>query len=200
MAYWTLIAFGAYLRPGEALRLRGVDLSPPVPPTTTYWTLLVCPEDLGTPSKVGEFDDAVVWDHSVLQWLTPFFRDMTRREDACIWDFTYAQLVREFARTTAELGIRDLVPYSLRHSGASHDALVKVRPLLAIQKRGRWRCYKSVARYEKAGRVTVEFNKLPCRLRRWCQDAAAVLPMVAMTPSVLREPPVAPTAAAANGS
>lgn len=40
--------------------------------------------------------------------------------------------------------------YSLRHGGASHDALHRRRPLGAIKKRGHWQSDNRVWRYEKA--------------------------------------------------
>ena len=49
-------------------------------------------------------------------------------------------------------------PYSVRHGGASSDALWRTRSLIEIQKRGRWRSEKSVRRYEKHSRLLTKLS------------------------------------------
>ena len=49
----------------------------------------------------------------------------------------------------AGVGHLQLVPYMLRHGGASHDALAGRRSIAAIKKRGRWRSDQSLRRYQK---------------------------------------------------
>ena len=51
------------------------------------------------------------------------------------------------------LGLAELVPYMLRHSGVTHDILNRLRPLEEAQKRGRWQSRKSMNRYEKHTRM-----------------------------------------------
>eukprot|EP00959_Pyramimonas_sp_CCMP1952_P097948 2047047-Pyramimonas_sp.AAC.1 len=50
--------------------------------------------------------------------------------------------------------------YSLRHGGASFDAISQRRALSEIKKRGRWRTDGSVRRYEKAALALREATKL----------------------------------------
>ncbi len=52
------------------------------------------------------------------------------------------------------------VLYSLRHGGASHDMLNRIRPLEEIKKRGRWRSDASLRRYTKGTRVLSELKKV----------------------------------------
>ena len=56
-------------------------------------------------------------------------------------------------------------PYQCRHGGASHDRLVEARPLAEAQHRGGWKCFQSVRRYEKHGRVTLELQRLRPEVR-----------------------------------
>ena len=51
-----------------------------------------------------------------------------------------------------------MVPYQLRHSGASHDRLHRLRSQDEVMKRGRWTTTQSVLRYEKHGRAQVAAN------------------------------------------
>ena len=52
-------------------------------------------------------------------------------------------------------------PYSLRHGGASDDALRGARTLASIKARGRWKSDNSVRRYEKHARVLREVERMP---------------------------------------
>ena len=45
-----------------------------------------------------------------------------------------------------------------RHSRPSIDIAVRRVPLLEVQKKGRWAAFKSVQRYEKAGRLGQSTN------------------------------------------
>ena len=58
-------------------------------------------------------------------------------------------------------------PYSLRHGGASHDRSTNSRSIQDVRKRGNWKAWQSVRRYEKSGRLGMELRKLtPATLRR----------------------------------
>ena len=92
MAQWTLIALGGYLRPGECMRLRGRDLVPPIGPMM-LWSLVVCSSEMEEfPSKTGEYDDTIVWDHGELQFMNKVFAELRKKEEKCLWDFSYPQL------------------------------------------------------------------------------------------------------------
>ena len=53
-----------------------------------------------------------------------------------------------------------MVLYSLRHGGASWDALRRARDMLGIKRRGRWRSDASLRRYEKAARAQKEVQRM----------------------------------------
>lgn len=74
------------------------------------------------------------------------------------------KLVVEAAKAT---GLKELyiVPYSARHCGASSDKASGVRSLVEVQRRGRWKCMTSVARYEMAARINEQLNLLPPQVR-----------------------------------
>ena len=71
--------------------------------------------------------------------------------------------VRRSTRAAAATGVARLAPtpHGLRHGGASHDHAVRARHILAIQRRGRWRSFDSVRRYEKHGRLALQLRQLP---------------------------------------
>ena len=71
---------------------------------------------------------------------------------------------------TNELGLGTMVPYLLRHSGASHDRLTNERTLEECKKRGRWANHKSLVRYEKAARVAQLWNDLLAALQSHCTE------------------------------
>ena len=61
-----LIHFIGYLRPGELVSLRCHQLVEPVPGAgVKWWSLLLAPEQDGTPSKVGEFDETALLDKQI---------------------------------------------------------------------------------------------------------------------------------------
>ena len=55
-----------------------------------------------------------------------------------IWTFPWFQVLREFCKTTARLGIT-LVPHQMRHLGVSIDRTRDPRSQEAAQRRGRWK-------------------------------------------------------------
>ena len=81
---------------------------------------------------------------------------------------SYDSFLKEFKTSAANVGASCLrsSPYGLRHGGASHDYAARLRDLLAIQRRGNWRTWTSVRRYEKSGRITLELNKLSAAVKQ----------------------------------
>eukprot|EP00971_Amphidinium_carterae_P059213 1170849-Amphidinium_carterae.1 len=74
MSLMVIVGTACYLRPSELLGLRGCDLSPPIGTTVPYWSLLIKPFELLHPTKNGEFDASVLWDHGSLQFVHSTFR------------------------------------------------------------------------------------------------------------------------------
>ena len=80
-------------------------------------------------------------------------------------------------------------PYSLRHGGASHDALTNRRSLAEIKKKGRWRTDSSVRRYEKAAVAMKQLSKLPTEVVDYGVRAERTLSQLFLGASVPAPPP-----------
>lgn len=180
MAFWVLLGHGGYLRPSSIMRIRGRDFVPPVSGVSECWGLLLHPSSRGEISKTGSQDDAVLWDVPELKFLEPVFAQLrSRRPDQPIFDFTYAQLAKRVQEAAAVLQVK-FVPYQVRHSGPSWDRLRQRRSLLEIQKRGHWRTFSSVQRYEKSTRSMSQYHELRPELRSHLEALAARLPHIMM--------------------
>ena len=68
-----------------------------------------------------------------------------------LWGFTGMDLVEAFASAQDVMGLAPKYHlYTMRHSGPSHDRAARVRSLVEVQKRGRWKSIQNCWRYEKA--------------------------------------------------
>jgi integrase len=173
MAAWMVLAFGAYLRPSECMNLVRGNLVRPVNTITRRWTLLVCAELEGLRSKTGTTDDSIVWDSPHLLWFDKVLETLNAGDQkAALWRFTYPEITKEIKAASLAVGVRDFVPYQLRHAGPSWDRLQSYRTLQSIQKRGRWRSFLSVTRCEKGARVVSDYLLLSAALRRHCEQCA----------------------------
>ena len=170
MAAWVLIAFGAYLRPSEAMSLQKQDLIPPETGISRHWSLLIYPEERPERSKTGLKDNALLWDVKEMEWMSNVLKVLAEGPPGPVWPFRYDELTREFAKACKELRLEKVVPYQLRHSGPSWDRLKRWRTGAEIQKRGRWAQENSVARYEKHARVTLEMQKLSPSMAEYCRN------------------------------
>ena len=166
MAVFIMISLSCYLRPTTAMRIRRCDLIPPQRGISQHWCLLASPEDAGVPGKTGTYDDRFVLDSSYLagQVLTVLRADGS---SACVWAFDWPDFLRQWRLSKARLGVRDLVPYMLRHSGASIDRQSHARLHTEVQKRGIWKQHRSMARYEKGARLGATAATYDLRLRAY---------------------------------
>ena len=73
--------------------------------------------------------------------------------DERVFSFTYVDYCKQFRETRRRLGVPILVPYAARHSGPSVDRALNLRTSEEVRKRGQWAQHRSMARYEKAGRL-----------------------------------------------
>eukprot|EP00973_Karenia_brevis_P053149 7388728-Karenia_brevis.AAC.1 len=105
MAMWVILAFTAYLRPREAMELQRADLIPPNPQVSRYWSLLICPSERGSRTKVGDQDDSVTLDSSVLPWLPEMMKVLKGGKSRMVWQFGYPQLAREFKLAAQAVGL-----------------------------------------------------------------------------------------------
>ena len=87
----------------------------------------------------------------------------------------YAVAFAKWAETSG-VNVITTHPFSVRHGGASSDALWRTRSLMEIQKRGRWRSEKSVRRYEKHARLLKETSKLSTSTRKYGQLVISRMP------------------------
>lgn len=68
------------------------------------------------------------------------------------------------------LGPLNLVTYQARHGGATRDILMQRREMEEVRKRGQWRTYSSVRRYEKSGRVHKVLQTTPPQTMQYCES------------------------------
>lgn len=153
-AAFLAMMLSTYMRPGEMMGMRVEDLVPPVRGVSSYWTVVVCPQERPARTKVGASDDSIRLDSAWCPWMNTVCEALTsgRKKHEKLWPFTYPEFVRAMKESCKRLGI-DAVPYQARHSGASIDRASGERSLADIKKRGRWAHDKSVVRYEKHGRL-----------------------------------------------
>jgi len=162
------VAFDGYLRPSEALGLRGADvLRPARSGPQRLWAATVAPATQPIPSKTNTFDDAVLLGSAAKgqAFVGGILDALLSRagQDKLFGGLTLAQLETIVKATCSRLQLPvTFTPHCLRHGGASRDALEKFEDLRAIQRRGRWKARESVRRYEKAGtllRVRSKFSQ-----------------------------------------
>jgi len=165
MAVFILLCFVTYMRPGEALRLKGRCLVPPfhnAAGSTPHYGIICNDASDGTPGKTGSMDEAVELDLD--PWIVPVIaalRSLVGPEDS-LWAFRPAELRAEFYRCVAQAGLQKLAPhlYSMRHGGASHDLLLQRRSLAQVKERGHWHSDASLRRYGKSTRMHAIMGQL----------------------------------------
>jgi hypothetical protein len=166
MLLWIAVTFVAYLRPGEAMRLRGKNLVAPTAAAGacySRWALLLHDTLDARPGKTGLYDESVVFDHEC--WIYPALEALkiATAPGQSLWDFSLTELQSAFKHAVAALGLERLRPhlYSLRHGGASEDILVGRRTPEQVQRRGRWAAPSSMKRYAKESKLLAELQFLP---------------------------------------
>ena len=174
MGVCVLVMFGTYGRPGEISELRGASLVPPSKGISKHWAFVIRPHELGRPTKTGRFNDVVIWDVHGLNWVNKLFEELRNRRNSqeTLWPFTDGEFLKKFNQGAAELGVPWLSRYHARHSGASWDALQKHRTLQEVQQRGRWVSFSSVTRYEKGGRIQMQWQSLNPKFRAFADVCA----------------------------
>ena len=170
-ALMMLFCFALYLRPGEVSKLRIMDLVPPVPranQSSCHWSVVLHPMEVGVPSKTAEFDETVSFDLPDLDFIpretSRLMKVRFRDRAEPLFSATGSQLRSVMEAIASKHGLQQRGPphpYRLRHGGASHDFARQRRSLVEIQRRGRWKSFSSVRRYEKGGRIDQMLNSLP---------------------------------------
>ena len=62
MALFVVISASTYLRPGQLLALAPERVVEPRHGASQYWSLLINPEEMGKPSKTGDYDLSLMVD------------------------------------------------------------------------------------------------------------------------------------------
>mmetsp|Transcript_47017 Transcript_47017/g.111915 ORF Transcript_47017/g.111915 Transcript_47017/m.111915 type:complete len:351 (+) Transcript_47017:256-1308(+) len=163
MALCTVLAFHAYLRPGEVCGLRVSQLVPPAQRSgLTGWALLLHEATYGVTGKARIHDESVMVDWSVL---FPMLQALVagRPHGVFLWDFTVAQWRVQYAKAIARLGLdpAECALYALRHGGASSDWLEGRRDWNGVKLRGRWKSDATLKRYCKPAKLQQALNHLP---------------------------------------
>ena len=180
MMLFTLMCVTGYFRPSELLRLRRGDLVPPAKHVLKSWSVLIAPEEEKVPTKTQNFNDSVLMDSALLDWMGPFYEKIHASDSTeLVWDFTYSQYVVAFRRAVAELRLKDVVPYQMRHSGPSIDLANGARTMEEAQTRGRWAVSSTMARYERRSRLSKEWSVLTQAQRSLFTDCAEALEDIA---------------------
>jgi integrase len=181
MALMTVLAFACYLRPGEALDLKGKNVVAPVLQAGKQfkWVTIVVREAEGKkPDKTGVYDNSIPIDKVQLQWLGRELlnvkKGLNSTEDL-LFTFTMEEFRVEFARSGKKLNLEVLHPYQLRHGGATDDLSSRCRDHNGVKSRGRWRTDSSVRRYAKIGKVQELLTRLGPQQISYCKWAETSL-------------------------
>ncbi|CAE8588527.1 unnamed protein product [Polarella glacialis] len=178
LALAIYVSFVCYLRPGEAQRLLVSNLISSSPAAGfNQWGLLLHPTEDLRASKTSQWDEAVLIDQN--EWLVPFLAILKNRPaDSQLFGILPGELKSAFLEACRVMNLGGLQPclYQLRHGGASHDCLSRLRPLLEIQRRGRWLTSASLRRYAKETKLLREIASMPAAvvaLGSWMSDNLA---------------------------
>ena len=126
---------------------------------------MLFPSSRDRTSKTGEQDSGIFLDATRMSLLAEILQDYLKDKTGKMWDSTYQAFYAIFKQGVAALGLGNLLPYQLRHSGASMNACLRARSQEEIRRRGHWRALKSVARYEKSGRLELTWKQFPLAKR-----------------------------------
>ena len=160
-AVYVAVLWSTWCRPSELLRLRRRDIVRPQPGITLSWSVVIAPSRLDLTTKTGETDVSIELDAPETKWLAkPLELLASGDPDELVWDFDYPALAREVRLIgVKELGVPDLVVYSVRHSAATWSVLKHKWAIPRALKKGRWACLTSLNKYVKAARVAQEVQR-----------------------------------------
>ncbi|CAE7255618.1 unnamed protein product [Symbiodinium sp. CCMP2456] len=185
---FLLVSFMLYLRPSEGLRLRTQDVVRPSRKrgAFSFWTFILHPQEMQIPSKTREFDESLQLDldyhNEVGNALARVLKFTAKQPEEKIFKFGLEEANQALEDAATAVGLQKLGSihlYRLRHGGASHDFVHKLRDLASIQLRGRWKSMASVRRYQKGARLAQLFNSLDSAVQTECLDAAKLGKVIA---------------------
>jgi hypothetical protein len=116
-------------------------------------------------------------DSQILPYLGELLWEATGRDPTMpLFRMNYQELKTKWDAAQNEIKMpKKFVLHQLRHSGPSHDRLMKYRSALETKTRGRWASDSAARRYEAHARVQQEFLRLPEPLRRRAMEAPKLL-------------------------
>ena len=163
------------VRNEHAAALRGFQRLPPIkgiPGTAGKWSPLIRASELAQPGKNTRVRHQCITGSgtpSVSVSRTAGTQGNSRRTTAPS-PFSYTQPYQNTEDALKQLRCQQLqiTPYTLRHGGASEDRAVSAKSLEEVQKRGRWKSFTSVRRYEKLARLSLVMSK--CRQSFFSKD------------------------------
>ena len=138
--------------------------------------VLLYPQERGQLSNImGTQDDTVILGNFDVN-LVPLLRWLItdRAQETFLFPQGMAKYKMQFDLAVKALGLErfELVTYQARHGGASRDIMMQRRDLEEVRKRGQWRTYTSVRRYEKSGRVHKVLQTTPPPILKYCLAVA----------------------------
>jgi hypothetical protein len=183
LAVAVAVAMDAYLRPGEMLSLTSRSFvlgRPRLGRGHQFMSLLLFPSDAEASSKTHQYDESVVLDSPDRQWITTAVLRLLPqlRPGETFVGVSYSTFLKIFGEASlkAGLGVWQVTPHVLRHTGPSIDYLRKARTLDEIQRRGRWASSNSVRRYERASQVNARLLALTDSTVRFLEQASLEAP------------------------
>lgn len=194
-ALGLILSFSAYLRPGELITLRVMDLVPPPQYESAgkQWSLVIRPEQVGRSTKTGTFDDSVILDSPYTAELGPMWAALVGCEPGSPWrvssaplfPFTQDQYSKSVKQAFTAVGGEALaaVAYSARHGGPAWDRYKKFRSVPEVKSRGRWLSDRSLRRYEKHSKLAQVMGMIAKPWQRYHALCAKQLVKFLMHPS-----------------
>jgi integrase len=170
----TLVAFDCFLRIGELVNLRKVDIADngDVRMGSEYRGMALRLRQ----TKTGPNQWVQVEDKDVQHLLRLLLQTCSHDEDK-VFGFTSAQYRGVFKMVRDELGLASTyVPHSLRHGGATRWHLLG-KNLEDILLRGRWASIKSARRYVQSGRAMLLSVAVPEAVMRCSAELVKNVPL-----------------------
>ena len=147
-----MLMLAGYMRPSEPLKLTVGSVVPPLAGTMyKMWALVLSPREAGQQSN-----ETILLDQGWMgDMLGPGLRWLKKHKKPheYVYDFSAAHFkkVMGAAAVRAGVGMLQVHPCQIRHSGPSHDVAQASRSLMEIKLRGRWKADASMRRYTKGG-------------------------------------------------
>ena len=153
-----LVLLVTYMRPSELLALRKKDLVPPLVPLLPYWSIVLADSETGVSTETGN------------RWIGPRgpavasmgqqapARTPGRTSAGENLEFRFPAAATFFKTVSDTLGLTSLALYQTRHRGASID-------MHEVQRRGQWKAFSSVTRYDRSSFLAADCQSLPRLLR-----------------------------------